>query len=254
MPPPLPGLMLAAMLAAAMSTLDSGMNSLSTVAVKDFYLKFFNAEATERQQVLLAQFVTVAIGLFATLVALAINASAQTLRESVMEAASVWGAFSVVLAPVFLLAVTTRRVNGRVIWIGTVAAWGFNAGMVTWYVASKRGLDGAISPNWIVVPACLTVLMLVAALGIGAARRRQRFGALIAAVFALAYCTATTLWFLSGKHHGGVLSFMWVTWPGELVFLVIGYGSLPFLSKPDERTHRGLTLHSAHEPADEPVP
>lgn len=254
MPAPLPGLMLAAMLAAAMSTLDSGMNSLSAVAVKDFYLKFGNPNASERKQVLLARILTVAIGIFAALVALAITRTSDKLEESVMEAAVIWGALGAILGPVFLLAVTTRRVTGRVIWIGTALAWGVNSGMVTWYIASKNGLDGAISESWIVVPLCVTALTIGAAVVLWALAPRRTFGLIVPVVLGLGYSSSMILWFVSGRMHGGELSFMWVTWPGLLAFLAVGYGSLLFLNEPDERTHRGLTLFSAAEPIDADAP
>ena len=256
MPAPLPGLMLAAMLAAAMSTLDSGMNSLSAVAVKDFYLKLANPSATERQQVRLARIATVAIGVFAAVVALCITATSTNLRESVMEAMAVWGALGAILGPVFLLAVTTRRVNGRLIWISTAAAWGVNCGMVTWYIAAKlmAGMDQAIPAGWIAVPACLTALLLIASAAAKATRGRVPVGLIAATVFGFAYSCAMTLWFASGRAHGGELSFMWVTFPGVIVFLAVGYGSLPFLSEQDERAHRGLTLFSANEPVEVEAP
>lgn len=250
MPPPLPGLMLAAMLAAAMSTLDSGMNSLSAVVVKDFYLRYRNSAASEAAQVRLARWLTLAIGVFAAAVAMSVTALSENLRDSVMETSVVWGALGVVLGPVFLLGVTTRRVTGRMIWIGTAAAWGINCGMVTWYIASKNGLDRAIPLSWVAVPASLTAVMVIVALASGSRQRHRSLSAVVPAVFGLAYSSAMVLWFISGQLRGGQLSFMWNTFPGLLLFLLIGYTSVLFGKKPDECTHKGLTLFSADEPVE----
>ena len=105
MPAPLPGLILAAMLAAAMSTLDSGINSLSAVMLKDVYLKYINPSATEGRQYAIARILTVAIGVIAIAVALSIAGTASKLRETVVEAGAIWNSYGIVLGPVFLITV-----------------------------------------------------------------------------------------------------------------------------------------------------
>jgi len=85
LPSPLPGLILSAMLAAVMSSLDSGMNSLATVATKDFYLRFFRPSASERDQLRFSQWMTLVVGLFAVALALGMSRVSQSIENTIME-------------------------------------------------------------------------------------------------------------------------------------------------------------------------
>ena len=245
MPTPLPGLMLAAMLAAAMSTLDSGMNSLSTVVLKDFYLKYLNPSATEEKQVKLARILTIAIGTFAIVVALSIAGVASNLGETVAEAFAIWGSFQVLLAPAFFITVTSRKITSFGIWLGLFAGIGVNSGMITWYLKSQSGWVGAISHNWILIPLSVVVLSLVLAIALKSRGSKHAFRVLVVAVCALGYTVSTGLWYYCGRFTGGgELSFQWVTFPGAFAFFVVGYGSMLFIKAPDKEKHEGLTLWS----------
>ena len=68
--PGLAGLVVAALFSAAMSSLDSGMNSISSVVVTDFYRRFRSAVPTPRQELFLARAVTAAVGGLATVICL----------------------------------------------------------------------------------------------------------------------------------------------------------------------------------------
>lgn len=57
------GLIIAAMIAAAMSSIDSSMNSASTVCIEDFYKRFFCPSADDRHYLLVARFMTLFWGL-----------------------------------------------------------------------------------------------------------------------------------------------------------------------------------------------
>ncbi len=159
LPSPLPGLMISAMLAAVMSTLDSGMNSLATVATKDIYIVFFRREATERQQVLFSRVMTVLVGTFAVGTALVIAGVAESIKETIIESGTVWMSLTVVLAPIFLIGVTTRKVRGNHIIVACLAAWVVTAVMVTWYLRSK-GTDREVSFMFVSLPGFATMLVL----------------------------------------------------------------------------------------------
>jgi len=249
LPPPIPGLMLAAMLAAVMSTLDSGMNSLSAVGLKDLYLQYVKPDASEKHQVLVARILTIGIGLFAMSLALFITYTAEVLRESVVEAGVIWGALGAVVAPVFLVGFTTRRVNYRTIWFATLLTWGVNFGMTTWYVMSKRpdGLTGPISVIWVLVPLALAAAATVQAM-LTAGPKASFHPHGLWAVFPLGYTAATGFWFVASQIAGGKLSFQWVHFPGFLVFLGLTYGSVLLQGKIDEKRTSGLTLWSQNEP------
>ena len=70
LPRGLAGLVVAALFSAAMSSLDSGMNSISSVVVTDFYRRFRSAIPTPRQELFLARVVTAAVGGLATAICL----------------------------------------------------------------------------------------------------------------------------------------------------------------------------------------
>ncbi|MBN2308453.1 MAG: sodium/solute symporter [Candidatus Hydrogenedentes bacterium] len=159
LPTPIPGLMISAMLAAVMSTLDSGLNSLATVATKDVYIEYFRPNATELEQVRFSRIMTVVVGVFAIVVALIIASVATSIEETIMEASTIWIAFGGVLAPIFLLGVTTRRVNGNHILFACIVAWAITAGTVTWYLISKAG-DRPLSFLFVGVPGPVMLLVI----------------------------------------------------------------------------------------------
>lgn len=110
LPVGLTGLVLAAVFAAAMSSLDSSMNSMATVLVTDFYYRFRPASSDGRR-LLLARILTVALGAFGTTCALLMAS---------FPIASLWDLFMTGLgllgsglAGVFLLGVFTQRTNSR---------------------------------------------------------------------------------------------------------------------------------------------
>ena len=250
LPPPIPGLMLAAMLAAVMSTLDSGMNSLSAVGLKDLYLQYWNPDASERKQVKVARILTVFVGLFAMGLALFVTQSSEALSQSVVEAGVIWGALGAVVAPVFLVGFTTRRVTAGTIWLATLLTWGTNFGMTTWYVAAKRlWVPGPAHVLWLVVPAAVTALAVVGAGVYARHQGRSVSSKLRWAMFPAGYTLATAFWCVASHvSGGGDLSFQWVGFPGLLVFLAVSYGSVLFHRDANLSRTAGLTLWSQNEP------
>ena len=102
------GLVLAAIFAAAMSSLDSSLNSMATVLVTDFYQRF-KPDSTDRKRLLLARIITVALGIFGTGCALLM---------ATYPIKSLWDLFLTMLgllggslAGVFVLGIFTRRAN-----------------------------------------------------------------------------------------------------------------------------------------------
>jgi SSS family solute:Na+ symporter len=59
------GLIIAAILSAAMSTMSSGMNSSATVFLKDIYLRYFNKEASPKAQMRVLYAATAVMGVLA---------------------------------------------------------------------------------------------------------------------------------------------------------------------------------------------
>ena len=107
MPHGISGLLIAAILAAAMSNLSAALNSLSSSSIMDFYLRFRPA-ATDGARLRLARLATVgwALVLFA-LAVLALHRVGRVVEVGLQIASVAYGG----LLGVFLLGVLTRRAN-----------------------------------------------------------------------------------------------------------------------------------------------
>ena len=113
------GLVIAGLFAAAMSSLDSSMNSMAASIVTDGYRRF-GRDVTEARAVRLAKLITLALGVVGTATALAIAA---------FGVASLWdlyltfvGLFSGALAGLFALGIFTTRANGPGALVGAAAS------------------------------------------------------------------------------------------------------------------------------------
>ena len=138
MPHGISGLLIAAILAAAMSNLSAALNSLSSSSVIDFYLRR-NPQASDKQKVRLSRIATFcwALVLFA-LAVLSLHKVGRVVEVGLQIASIAYGA----LLGVFLLGVLTRRADQRgamvgmlcgfimelYLWLGTPVPW-------TWWVA-----------------------------------------------------------------------------------------------------------------------
>ncbi|HEX7009891.1 MAG TPA: hypothetical protein VF184_07910, partial [Phycisphaeraceae bacterium] len=159
LPAPVPGLIISAMLAAIMSTLNSGINSLATVATKDFYLRFFRPDASESRQVVFSRVMTVVCGGLAILIGLALNQTSQRTGATVMETAMAWLTLSVALPPVFLLGMFSRRATAREALVQLVIGWSVTAAMLIWYLLSQNHPGGGLSFVAVGVPGPVLALL-----------------------------------------------------------------------------------------------
>ncbi|HON00816.1 MAG TPA: sodium:solute symporter [Acidobacteriota bacterium] len=124
LPVGLVGLMIAAVFAAAMSSISAELNALSTVFVMDFYRRYFKKRGTDAQYLWVGRLATAAWGALACLVAL-YAAQLGSLIEVVNRIGSY---FYGSLLGVFMLAIGTRWATGAgafyglLVGMGTVAA------------------------------------------------------------------------------------------------------------------------------------
>jgi SSS family transporter len=125
MPHGISGLLIAAILAAAMSNLSAALNSLSSATMVDFYLRRRPA-TPERRRVLLSRVVTILWGLLLFALAILSRRSGRVVEIGLSIASVAYGA----LLGVFLLGVLTRRANQRGAIIGM--AVGFAANVYIW--------------------------------------------------------------------------------------------------------------------------
>jgi SSS family transporter len=136
-PQPIPGLVAAAALSAATSTIGAMIMSLSTVATKDFYVRFFREQATDQQQVACARWSTFGLGVLGTVMAIVISFTADSLRETVIEANTIWGAIITVVPPVFFLGVISRRCNANHVLAAVAFGTVITGMMIAWYLRSR---------------------------------------------------------------------------------------------------------------------
>ncbi len=262
LPPPVPGLILAAMLAAVMSSLDSGINSLATIWLKEFHQRFINKDLNDKDQVKVSRIATVAIGVFAMAFAITISLTSKELGHSVVEAATIFYALSVVIVPAYLFAVLSPKASSAMIWILASLCWGMNFGTTTWHIATKYvaahwkegeplGLAGPISPLWFIIPVAIAIIPFFVWL---AARRKDgqlHLGRLSIMLFPLGYGLGTFIWYLCSHlipwDGPKALSFQWVGFPGTVLFLVGGVIFLYFSKEQPKEKYQGLTLKTSKE-------
>src|SRR5690606_20279053 len=127
------GLMIAAILAAVMSTVAAELNSLSTATIIDFYKRHFRKDASERHYLRASWVATAVWGTFATIVA----SYATSLGALIVVVNQIGSYFYGSLFGIFVLAIGTKRVGANAAFIallvgmGTVALVGF-ATDVSW--------------------------------------------------------------------------------------------------------------------------
>ncbi|MGA7849018.1 MAG: sodium:solute symporter [Terriglobales bacterium] len=151
MPHGIAGLLIAAILAAAMSNLSAALNSLASSSIMDFYLRFrsdFRSPLSDAARLRLARLATVgwALVLFG-LAVLALHRAGRVVEVGLQIASVAYGA----LLGVFLLGVLTRRTNqnGAImgmgaglaielyLWLGSSIAW-------TWWVVIGTSVTFAV--------------------------------------------------------------------------------------------------------------
>ncbi len=108
------GLLIAAIFAAAMSSISSELNALATASTIDFYRRHFKKDGTDRDYVMFGRFATLFWGLFACVVAIY-----ATNLGSLIEVVNTFGSFFYgSILGVFVLAIGTKRARGRGAFIG----------------------------------------------------------------------------------------------------------------------------------------
>jgi SSS family solute:Na+ symporter len=119
------GIVIAAVLAAGMSTLDSSLNTSATVWAVDFYKKKINRRADDKKLLAVTRWTTIIIGVIGTAAALAMI-QAKTVLDVWWQISAVFGGGMLGL---FLLGLLVSRADARSAQIATllgiaVVAWG----------------------------------------------------------------------------------------------------------------------------------
>ena len=107
LPSGLAGLLIAAIFAAAMSSIDTSLNSSATVILKDLYQRYISPNVEEKRAMMVLRLATIGIGLIGTSVAVALIG-----QKSILDA---WwklqGIFAGGMLGLFLLGIVSRRAN-----------------------------------------------------------------------------------------------------------------------------------------------
>ena len=136
LPPGVTGLLIAAIFAAAMSTVSTCLNSSATIILSDYYRRHLNRQATERQSVRFLRVTTVVWGLAGTAVGVAMT--------RVRSALDAWWTLAGILGGgtlgLFLLGFMSSRATNRSAVVGVVTG----IGLILWMT---------VSPSLLVLPA-----------------------------------------------------------------------------------------------------
>ena len=137
MPHGISGLLISAILAAAMANLSAALYSLSSTTMVDFYLRL-DPGATERRRLFLSRAATVAWGTVLFALAMVARRSGRVLEVGLSIASVAYGS----LLGVFLLGVLTRKATERGAMVGMLCGFLLNIYLwqctrvpFTWYVA-----------------------------------------------------------------------------------------------------------------------
>lgn len=154
------GLIIAAIFAAAMSSISAELAALSTATVIDFYRRHYRKEAPDEHYLNVSKIVTGLWGVFACLVALQAGR-----LGSLIEVVNKFGSyFYGSLLGVFVLAIGTRRANGHGAFAGLLAGMGAVA-----VVANTT----KISFLWYNVVGCVTVVLVGMVVSLATAKRAE---------------------------------------------------------------------------------
>lgn len=160
------GLVMAVLIAALVSTIDSALNSLSTVFTMDIYVKKYNPGASQKEIIRTGRFVALAGAVIAVLMALAINSIKGLNLFDVFQA--VLGFIAPPMAVVFLLGVLWKRTTAKAaniilsagtlfsFTIGALYLWVFPASAYPW-------------PHFLLLSFYIFVVLMVAAVAISLA-------------------------------------------------------------------------------------
>jgi solute:Na+ symporter, SSS family len=128
------GLILSALLAAAISSLDADLNCLSAICLSDYYIRF-KPQSTEKQRMFLSRAIIIIAGIAALLIA---TYYVYIGSEGILEVVfTLYSIFSGGIAGMFLLGLFSSRANKQGLYIGIAACVLFTA----WAVLTSTKFD-----------------------------------------------------------------------------------------------------------------
>ena len=172
MPHGISGLLIAAILAAAMSNLSAALNSLSSTTIVDFYLRR-RADASERRRVAVSRFATVVWGVVLFGLALMSRHGGRVVEIGLTIISVAYGS----LLGVFLLGILTRRATEFGALIGMACGLALN--LYLWLGAAQfaRWAGFSIAYTWLVAIGTAVTFVVGYGVSLLTAPRMQRANA-----------------------------------------------------------------------------
>jgi SSS family solute:Na+ symporter len=148
LPVGLTGLLIAAIFAAAMSTLSTSLNSSATLIMSDFYQRFLNRAATEKSKMWMLYAATIAWGVLGTSMALVLVRTTESALDLWWNMSSILGGG---ILGLFLLGMLSRQAGNRI----AILAVLIGCMMICWLVFFQTYID----KNLVIVIGSLTILL-----------------------------------------------------------------------------------------------
>lgn len=159
LPAPVPGLIVAALLSALMSTISGAVNSLATVCWKDLVVPFRPQWAGGSLEMRWCRLLSVAMGVIGVGVAAFLSLAGEGVKSSLMEVVAVWSNLWSVLFVAFLYGVLNTRVSARAILV-TLAVAGLIQIVFPYYMYYCVPLEHRWGFSWLGVPGQVIALIL----------------------------------------------------------------------------------------------
>lgn len=171
MPAGIAGIIVAAVIAASMSSLDSGINAIATVTVVDLMKPYLAKHKSDRFYLLAARLISGVVALLMVLGAIGFaHIEKESINDLSLMVASVFGGC---LMGLFMLGFFTQRVDGFCATTAIVLAVGFN-------IYLSLGLLGWLPSNWMMnihsywVGALVNLFFITIAYGLSLVRSRSK--------------------------------------------------------------------------------
>lgn len=145
LPPVVSGLVVSGLLAAAMSSIDSGVNSITAVISRDFIDRFRRQPITERQHVWVARIIAVSIGVVSVLGSAYVERVPGNITEVTTKTVNL---LTVPIFCLFFFALFFKGAHPAAVWVATIvgilatAAVAFSGPLVLW-LHDAHGIDPA---------------------------------------------------------------------------------------------------------------
>ena len=258
LPSPLPGIFMAAMLAAIMSTLDSGMNSLATIWLKEVHQKYINKNMDSLKQVNISRWATLVVGIIAIILGLLLDSSGKWLAQSAAEIGVLFALFSAMILPAFLFAVLSPRANSTLIWLLTAYSIGDAIASKMWYALSRSTMQSWQPGDALSWAGPLSIWMVLIPLLVGGlfvaiwwlkrdASHKIRLTLLLAAAFPFGITQGLAVWYFFSSSITEMPMALSFAFHLPLT-LIAGFIALRCCPKQPKEKYQGLTLGTINEP------